>query len=126
MNFRTTRDFPKWVHDYQQQTYDIRKGWPKEYQPIADEIFKKADELAEIWYETRNDSPYTTIEVSNYMGARVDYYESYPIFACNKGFRPDDWDILYDSERCYNFSRTGSFYEAKIGDWYFLVGFDFD
>jgi len=125
MNFKTTFDFPQWVHDY--NYYGTRNGWPKEYQPIANEIYKKADEIAEriklpeSWI---NPSPYTQGEIDNYLGAREDFYESYPVFACNKGFRPDEWNYVYDSIYA-GFSR-GGLRETKIGEWYFLTGFDFD
>ena len=126
MNFRTISDFPQWVHDYNH--WGSRKGWPKEYQPIADEIYKKADEIAKnikLSKSWETPSPYSLGEINNKMGAREDYYESYPVFACCEGYRPDDWDYVYDSQIGYEFSR-GGLREAKIGNWYFLLGFDFD
>jgi hypothetical protein len=126
MNFRTISDFPQWVRDYNE--WESHNSWPKEYQPIADAIYKKANEVADsIKLEKSyvNPSPYSQGEINNWLGCREDYYENYPVFACSKGFRPDDWDYVYDSDYASNFSR-GGLRETKIGEWYFLVGFDFD
>ena len=126
MNFRTTSDFPIWVHDYNE--WNSHAGWPKEYQPIAEAIYKKANEIAsglKLEKSWINPSPYNQGEINNWMGADEGYYENYPVFACSKGVRPDDWDYVYDSEYANEFSR-GGLCETKIGEWYFLMGFDFD
>lgn len=123
-NYRTISDFPQWVHDYNH--WGERKGWPKEYQHIADEIYKKADEVVVRLKPAKkyvNSSPYSQGEINNRMKAREDFYEDYPVFACSEGVRPDEWDHVYDSG--YDFSR-GGFIETKIGNWYFLLGFDYD
>lgn len=125
MNYKTTSDFPQWVHDYNH--WGTNDGWPHEYQKLADEIYKIADEVSEkiklpkSWI---NPSPYNQEEIDNWMGVKDDY-ETYPVFACSKDERPSDWDYVYDSKYVSSFSR-GGFFETKIGDWYFLLGHDYD
>jgi len=125
MNYRNTHEFPQWVKDF--NYWHKRNGWPKEWQPIADAIYAKAEEVGKAWKGKNKDiCPISQEEVDNKMGAQTEYYESYRIFCCNKGFRPDEWDYLCESKMIHEFSRTGSASEAKIGDWYFVMGLEYD
>lgn len=125
MTYRNTYEFPQWVKDF--NYFSEPNGWPKEWQPVADAIYAKAEEVAKAWRgKNLNVCSISQGEVNSKMGAREDYYENYRIFCCNEGFRPDEWDYLCESETVHKFSRSGSALEAKIGDWYFVMGFDFD
>lgn len=125
MRYRNTREFPNWVLEY--NPWFDRKGWPVEWQSIADAIYQKANEVAEKWKGVGIEKcPYNEVEVSTYLGADTDRYEYYPIFCCNKGYRPDEWDYLSDSDLISRHSRDGGVYEAKIGEWYLVCGFDYD
>jgi hypothetical protein len=128
MNFRNTKEFPQWVQDYNEfQEYEGNmNSWPKEYQEMAESMQEKAEKIALEWKNKPQNHPYSQEEIDTYMGARDDWWERYPVFCCNEGYRPDEWDFLYDSRQQRGFSRCGSFYEAKIGNWYFVLGFDHD
>ena len=131
MIYETTADFPTWVHDY--NIWGSPKGWPKEFQALADSLYEKADEVAMKWRGaglfdttyTNNDSPYTQCEIDNHMGADNSRYESRPVYCCNEGIRPDEWNLLYDSNNAKQFSR-GDIHETKIGNWYFVLGEEYD
>lgn len=128
MSYRNTAEFPQWVLDYHEsQDYmGNRNSWPTGFQEIAESLQAKAEEVATKWRNKPKNHPYEQVEIDTYMEARIDEWDRYPVFCCNEGFRPDEWDHLYDSEQKESFSRIGGFYEAKIGNWYFVMGFDFD
>jgi hypothetical protein len=128
MRYKSTLEFPQWVLDFHDKSMCYGGNpWPHDFALIASELEKRGQETALEWEGRNKDShPYTQGEIDTYMGARVDYYERYPVFCANKGFRPDEWDFLYDSKEQYTFSRWGTFIETKIGEWYFVLGFNHD
>lgn len=122
--FKHIREFPQWVHDY--NSYGEFDNWPKQYQSIADEIYKKANEVFHKidGYNLEN-LPYDSCEVDNYMKANPSYYEHYRVITCNRDNRPDEWDYLYDSLDL-NRKYYGSLTETKIGDWHLIMVFQHD
>lgn len=124
MQFNNTFEFPSWVRTYHETFGCYPEGW----QENANHLLAKAEEISNKWRGVGvKEMPYDQAEIDIKMGATfLDNYESHPVYCANKGFRPSEWDHLYDSKDRYNFSRTGNFEEAKIGDWYLILGFDFD
>jgi hypothetical protein len=128
MKYRNIKQFPQWVLDFYQSTSitgDAR--WPSRYDNIAAAMRQRADATAARWEGVGVGAhPYRQCEIDEYMGADEDFYERYPVFCACEGYRPAEWDFLHDSARQDAFSRHGEFYEAKIGKWYFVLGFNFD
>jgi len=123
MQFNNTFEFPSWVKSYHETIGHYPEGW----QEIANRLFEKAEEVSNKWRGVGvKDLPFYQPEIDMKMGADVDNYETHPVYCANKGSRPSEWDHLYDSKDRYNFSRIGNFEEAKIGEWYLILGFDFD
>jgi hypothetical protein len=123
MRFNNTAEFPQWVKDYKfsQDTY------PTGYQEIADELIAKGNEMAKKWRGVGlKEMPFTRCEIDNKLGCDYDTYETYQVFCASKGSRPSEWDHLHDCDDQYDFCRTGHFEEAQIGEWYLVVGSDFD
>jgi hypothetical protein len=123
MRYNNTLEFPDWVKNYK----DSQNTYPTGYQEIADELITKGNEMARKWRGIGvKELPYNPAEIDTYLGARVDYYEGYSVFCAHKGSRPSEWDHLHDCDEQRHFCRTGYFQEAQIGQWYLVVGFEFD
>lgn len=125
MKFNNTLEFPSLVNSH----YENFGYYPEGWQEIANRLFEKAEEVSNKWRGVGvKDLPFSQPEIDMKMGARArdSSYESYPVYCAHKGSRPSEWDHLYDSKERYDFSRIGNFEEAKIGDWYLVLGFDFD
>lgn len=84
-----------------------------------------ADEVADKWEGVKS-HPHTQGEIDAAMDADPDIYETYPVFCSTWGDRPNEWDHIHESRHAKRFSRCGEFYEAQIGEWYFVLGKDFD
>jgi hypothetical protein len=122
MNFKHLTDLPKWTHDFYAQQYE----YPVEYVDIVRNIRHKADEVfKEYLWKNVSECPITQGEVDRFMNADDAFYETYKILSCNKDTRPDEWNYFYDSIEASHFHR-GGIYETKIGEWYFITGFDHD
>ena len=103
-----------------------REKIPDEYKDIVANIKKKSDEVFLANHKKNIDiCPISNDEVDSKMGARPDFYEHYPILACNHLTRPDEWTYFYDSLEANRRTR-GDICETKIGDWYFILGFQYD
>ena len=128
MQYRNTKEFPQWVLDFHetQEYMGNNDCYPSGFQEIVDSLKIKAEQVATEWRNKPRNHPYQQEEIDAHMRAKSEYWERYPVFCCNEGFRPDDWDFLHDSEQIRNFSCCGGLYETKIGNWYFVLGFDHD
>lgn len=123
MKYRNTYEFPSWVKDY----HFTCGEYPSGYKQVAKILREIGNDVAEKWHlKGKSEIPYNQGEINAHMNADDGFYESYPIFCANKGSRPNEWDHLYDSDLKNIFSRHRDFYEIKIGEWYIVVGFDYD